>query len=117
MIAARTHDQPVSTLYSTVTVMSDGVNGPLAWGKDGRPARTVRGDRMAQQQDPDDWVGATARLSRSGTQTLEEDSASESPLVDLTVPDLIRYAKARGIHWPSLLVQLSHELAASAPRG
>lgn len=76
--APRIVDTSTKALHSHVIVVSDGMNGLDHWGyghrREGDP-------RMAQQENPKDWVSATKRLSKHGIETLG---------------DLGRLAEARG---------------------
>ena len=77
--APRIVDTSTKALHSNVVVVSDGLMEPHHWGygqrREGDP-------RMAQQSSPDDWIGATKRLRKSGIETLG---------------DLGRLAEARGV--------------------
>jgi hypothetical protein len=55
-------------------------------------------------------------MDNLGNTTAGRAKADEQ-LIEMTVPELIEYAKRRGQHWPSLLVRLARVPALSVPRG
>jgi hypothetical protein len=88
-------------------------------GKIGRMTRRVNrvcNDSHTEHYELCEGNGGIVPTNHWGNMSRDLGKADEQ-LVELTVPELIRYAKVRGEHWPSLLVRLSRVPALSTPRG